>query len=177
MPSGEPVAIVPYDPAWPARFEAERVRIAAAAGPLVLAIEHIGSTAVPALAAKPIVDILGGCASLADAERTAPALERDGWDYRGDLGIADHRILLKHVNGARAFHLHLCERGGDFWRRHLAFRDALRARPDIVAAYATLKRELAARYRDDRVAYTEAKTDFVTATVVAATRARALVSE
>jgi GrpB-like predicted nucleotidyltransferase (UPF0157 family) len=168
VPSGEPVVIVAYDPAWPARYEAERARLLAAAGARLLAIEHVGSTAVPGLAAKPIVDILGGCASLDDAERAVPDLTRDGWDYRGDGTIPDRRYLVKYVAGVRTFHLHLCARGGDFWRRHIAFRDALRAHPDLASAYATLKRELAARHRDDRVAYTDAKTEFVESALAAA---------
>lgn len=168
MPSGEPIVIAAYDPAWAARFAAERARIEAAAGALVLVIEHVGSTAVPGLAAKPIVEILGACASLADAERAAPALERDDWVYRGDGTIPDRRYLVKHVDGVRMFHLHLCVLGGEFWQRHLAFRDMLRARPELAAVYAALKHELAARHRDDRVAYTDAKTAFIVAATSAA---------
>jgi len=157
------VVIVDYDPAWPRRFAAERDRLLELFEPDVARIEHIGSTAVLGLAAKPIVDMLLGVARLAEVERRIPALVERGWEYvaKHESVFPDRRFLARPQPRPRSHHLHAVEVGSDFWEKHLLFRDHLRAHPEDVAAYVALKRRLARRYRNDRAAYTEAKSDFI----------------
>ncbi len=154
------VRLVPYDPAWPALFAAEARRLHAALGTgLPLALEHVGSTAVPGLAAKPILDLAGGLPP--DAARAAyvAALVRAGWVHRGEQGIPGRDFFRR--GEPRAYHLHLSARDGAFWREHLAFRDALRASDALRDAYAALKHDLARRFPRDREAYIEGKGAFV----------------
>lgn len=154
------VRVVPYHPAWPELFAAEAARIAAALDGLPLRLEHVGSTSVPGLAAKPIVDILAGRPPGEPAAPYVAALRRAGYDHRGEQGIPGREFFRRGT--PRSYHVHLAEEGGRFWRDHLRFRDALRADPSLAAAYEALKRELAARYPQDREAYIEGKTAFVT---------------
>jgi len=127
-----PVVIADYDPLWPAMFAEESALVLDAIGEWLLGIEHVGSTSVPGLAAKPVVDMMPGLRSLDDSPYIVGPLQK------------------------------LVEPTSAFWRRHLGFRDYLRAHPDAAAEYAALKRRLAAEYGTDRVGYTDAKTDFIT---------------
>ncbi len=158
------VVIVDYDPAWPDRFERARDRLRGLL-PESARIEHVGSTAVPGLAAKPILDLLVGVARLAEFEACLGALESDGWHYvpEHEAVFPERRFLAKPEARPRTHHLHAVEIGTPFWNDHLAFRDHLRRHASAAAEYAALKRELAARHRDDRLAYTEAKSGFVEA--------------
>jgi GrpB-like predicted nucleotidyltransferase (UPF0157 family) len=159
------IVICPYDPAWAATFERAREEIIRALAPRVVPVEHIGSTSVPGLAAKPIVDMLIGLDALADADAVIPALVPLGYVRLPELDF-DERLFLRH-DGDPVRHLSLTERGSDYWKDHLAFRDALRADPQRAAAYAELKQELAASHTvmED---YTFAKTSFVRDTMLAA---------
>jgi len=157
------VVLVPYSPAWPMRFEAERARLAEVFASAGVVIEHVGSTAVPGLAAKPIIDILLGAPDLASIEANRTRLETLGYAYvpeHEDL-LPDRRYFVKPVAHPREVHLHAVVFDSPFWNTHLAFRDALRAHPEWALAYETLKRELAQRHREDRVAYTEGKALFI----------------
>jgi GrpB-like predicted nucleotidyltransferase (UPF0157 family) len=161
------IEIGPYDPRWPALFEEEAARLRAALDPaLILGLEHFGSTAVPGLAAKPIIDILIAVRSLAEAQETAiEPLESLGYLYWDDNPKTDRMFFVKGLppNAARrTHHVHMTETAGEMWQR-LSFRDYLRAHPDEAANYERLKRDLAAKYRDDREAYTEAKESYVQA--------------
>ena len=165
--TAEHVAVVPYDPAWPARFEQERDHLLACMPDgLIVRIEHFGSTAVPALAAKPIIDMVVEVADV-DLARTAfPAiLEPQGYDcfWRPTAGNDTPPwytwCIRRDANGSRTHHLHVGAPG--FKARELRFRDMLRHRGDIAEAYGQLKVRLAAEHAGDRVAYTEAKTDFI----------------
>lgn len=162
------VEIVPYDDAWPERFEAERRVLSDVFAGTGVRIEHVGSTAVPGLAAKPIVDIMLGVSNLAEIEQRIAALEAGGYRYvpEHEAQIPDRRYLRKPRLGPSAFHLHGVVTGGAFWVRQLAFRDYLRAHPESAAAYEALKRELASRL--DRTAYTDAKGPFVEGILAAA---------
>lgn len=163
-PVGRPVVVVDHDPEWPRRFEVERERIARAIGEWITAMEHVGSTAVPGLAAKPIVDIMVGIGDLADAVHCIGPLEGLGYEYVSEYEdeMPFRRYFRKDDDeGSRVVHLHMVEPSHRFWQRHLAFRDWLRTHPEDARAYGELKRELAERYRDDRPAYTEAKTEFI----------------
>jgi len=160
---GEPVVIVPFRAEWAERFVEQRERLLVLFAPEPVRIEHVGSTSVLGLAAKPIVDMMLGVRRLADVERRIPVLEADGWEYvpEHERIFPDRRFFARPVPRPRTHHLHAVEVGTDFWRDHLAFRDHLRTHPADAEAYAALKRELAARYGHDREAYTEAKGDFV----------------
>ena len=154
------VRLAPYDPAWAAAFDAEAARIRGTLGPsLPLDVEHMGSTGVPGLAAKPVLDILAGYPPGADAAAYVAALVRTGYTHRGEQGIPGREFFRR--GEPRAYHVHLAVRGGAFWRDHLAFRDALRADAALRDAYAALKHDLARRFPRDREAYTDGKTAFV----------------
>ena len=155
------VRVVPYDPAWPRLFTEEIARLRALLPPaLQLELEHTGSTSVPGLAAKPILDILGGHPPGAAVEPFIDALVAAGYSYRGEQGIPGRHFFRR--GEPRSYHLHLAAVGGSFWRDQTAFRDALRGDARLCDEYAALKLALAQRYPRDREAYIEAKTDFVT---------------
>ncbi len=162
------VVVVEPDPRWPSMFDAEAARIRAAAGPLLVALEHTGSTAVPGLAAKPIIDMLGGVERLADADALVQRIVALGYEYvtKYEAEIPDRRYFVRRdARGARTHHRHVVPVGNWFWTQHLAFRDHLRARPDAVARYAALKLELAAKHGTDREAYTAGKGAFIGACI------------
>lgn len=158
-----PVIIVDYDPRWPQEYEEERRRILAAIGPTLVAIEHVGSTAVPGLGAKPIIDIMAAVARLDDARACVAPLQHIGYTYvpAYEAELPERRYFRKGPPEGRTHHLHMVEFGSDFWQRHLRFREALRADPDAAREYERLKRALAAQYGTDRDGYTLAKTAFV----------------
>ena len=154
------VRVVPYDPAWPALFAAESARLTAALGArLPLALEHMGSTAVPGLAAKPVLDLLGGYAPGAPVTEYVAALVRAGYVHRGEQGIPGREFFRR--GEPRAYHLHVVADGSTVWREQLAFRDALRRDPVLRVAYAELKLSLARRFPRDRESYIDGKGDFV----------------
>jgi GrpB-like predicted nucleotidyltransferase (UPF0157 family) len=158
------VVIVDYDAAWPARFEELASRVRAALGDLVLRVEHIGSTAVSGLAAKPIIDLDVVVGSPADVAPAIRKLSEIGYVHEGDLGI-DGREAFRSQTCHQQHHLYLLVEGAQELARHLAFRDALRVDPALRDAYSKLKRSLAAEQVADRAAYTRGKSDFVLATL------------
>ena len=157
-----PVEIVPYDVSWPARFEVERNRLQQTIAPwLAGPIEHVGSTAVPGLAAKPVIDIIAAVHTL---EASRPALEvLAGLDYcyAPYRSEAEH-WFFKPSPAFRTHHLHLVPCTSPQWLETLAFRDYLRSHPGTAAEYDDLKRRLAQEFRFDREAYTQTKGPFVT---------------
>jgi len=165
----ERVDIAPYDPKWPEMFREEAAHLRACLpADLIGRIEHFGSTAVPGLAAKPIVDVLVEVASLASArERIAPVLQLQGYDYfwrptHGDDGPPWYAWFIKRdASGARTHHIHMVDATfTEHWDR-LLFRDYLIERPDLAREYESLKRAAAARSPGDRVAYTRDKSEFI----------------
>jgi len=157
----EPIRIVSYDPNWPARFEEERAALEAAIGPWIIGgIHHVGSTAVPGLAAKPIIDILVGVEDLESSRACFDPLNELGYLYAPYLSDEMHWFCKPHPS-RRTHHLHLIPHESARFRDELAFRDHLRSHPDAAAEYADLKRKLATRFENDRETYTEAKTDFI----------------
>ena len=158
---GEAVEIAEYDPAWPAAYERERVLIADALADLVLAIEHVGSTAVPGLGAKPVIDITVGVRTLVDGEKCVGPMEELGYEYRGDGEIPGRHYFRKFTRGERTHHLNIVEHKGDFWERHILFRDYLREHLQEAQDYCELKVRLAERFGTDRLGYNEAKTAFI----------------
>ncbi len=168
MASEEPIRILAYDPVWPARFERERAALQEAVGPWVTGgIHHVGSTAVPGLAAKPIIDILAGVESLDAGHACFAPLAGLGYVHAPYLSEEMH-WFCKPSPSRRTHHLHLAPTGGRRYVEELAFRDRLRDDPATAAAYEALKHELAARFGDDREAYTDAKSHFVAAALAEA---------
>lgn len=164
MPNNpSPIIIEDYQPRWPEFFSQEASQIQNLIGTYITAIEHIGSTAVPGLAAKPIIDMLIGVKCLADAPSFIPPLQQFGYIYvpEYEQGLPERRYLYKQEHGEDTYHLHMVELQSDFFLRHLAFRDYLRAHPEAVAEYAALKIRLASEFGSDREGYTDAKTDFI----------------
>lgn len=157
----EAVRIVPYDPSWPSRFERERRILERCLTPwLAGPIEHVGSTAVPGLAAKPIIDIMAGVESLAASLPAIASLAEINYVYFPYRPEVMH-WFCKPTPAARTHHLHLIPFGSRLWKERLAFRDCLREAPAIAAKYAELKERLAERYEFDREAYTDAKEPFI----------------
>ncbi|MEA3188229.1 MAG: hypothetical protein QOD99_2059 [Chthoniobacter sp.] len=159
----EEVRIVAHDSRWAAQFVAERSRLLNLLPGHLTALEHIGSTAVPRLAAKPIIDILAGVSSISEADALLEPLYAQGYETSAEFNatLPDRRWLMRHAFGRRTHHLHLVVFGGPQWVLHLQFRDLLRADAAIAARYERLKQELAEQYRRDRDAYTHAKTAFI----------------
>ena len=166
-----PVVVAPYSDEWPQLFEAEREALMESFE-AKCSIEHIGSTAVPGLAAKPIIDMMLGIVALADLGASMNDMRDRGYAYlpEAECAVPDRRFFAKPVTRPRQFHLHVVAVDGAFWKRHLAFRDALRGDRDLARSYASLKGHLAARFGDDREGYTNAKGPFIQAVVTAAMR-------
>ncbi|MDB5026719.1 MAG: dephospho-CoA kinase/protein folding accessory protein [Candidatus Eremiobacteraeota bacterium] len=161
----EPVVVVPYDPAWPAAFELLRDRLAGALGELAAGVEHVGSTAVPGLDAKPIIDVDVVIRRAEHFDAAAGRLAALGYVHLGDLGVVGREAFRSDGEPPR-HHLYVCAAGAAALQAHLTLRDALRSDPNLVASYAALKRDLSERYRDDRDSYAEGKTAFITAVLL-----------
>lgn len=148
-----------YDPNWPIIYEAERKLILKACRDKIQSIEHIGSTSVPGLGAKPIIDILLGVSSFADADAIVPAMISLGYIYINKYeNVMPYR---RYFSKDRKYHVHCVEVGSSFWKRHLAFRDYLRINDNVRDDYDILKRKLAEKDWNDSNDYAYAKTDFV----------------
>jgi GrpB-like predicted nucleotidyltransferase (UPF0157 family) len=163
----EDVAIAPYDPAWPELFRREKEHLLNSLPRELLGrIEHFGSTAIPGLAAKPIIDLLIEVTCLEETKaRIVPVLEAQGYDYFWRPALFNEPpyyawFIKRNAQGVRTHHLHMVEKHFEHWDR-LFFRDYLIERPDLAAGYQSLKLQLAADFPNDRVAYTKGKTEFI----------------
>jgi GrpB-like predicted nucleotidyltransferase (UPF0157 family) len=154
-----PVEIAEHDPRWKEEFARAREEILGAIGPQAEAVEHVGSTSVPGLAAKPIVDILVGVRRFPLAVEQIDALCALGYSYHGESGIPGRQYF--NYGWPRTRHLHAFAHRSPEFMRHVVFRDYLRAHPVEAKEYEALKRSLAGRFREDREAYTSGKTEFV----------------
>jgi GrpB-like predicted nucleotidyltransferase (UPF0157 family) len=159
------VEIVNYDPRWPILFDEEASRLRATLDPsLIVGLEHFGSTAIPGLSAKPIIDILIAVRSLADAQASfVKPLRNLDYVYWAENPRKDRLFFVKGMppfGSRRSHHVHVTEPHGELWQR-LAFRDYLRAHPEEAAIYEQLKRRLATEHKRDREAYTDAKSAYV----------------
>jgi GrpB-like predicted nucleotidyltransferase (UPF0157 family) len=152
-----------YDDAWPAMFVAERDRLLGLLPLSFIDIEHIGSTAVPGLVAKPVVDMLAGVESMVMARSLSGVLLEAGYATSAEFNatLGDRQWFMRWAGGRRTHHLHVVVHRGPAWRERLRFRDALRADPVLAARYVALKADLAVRHPADREAYTQAKAAFV----------------
>jgi len=164
----EVVSIEAYDPDWPRRFAEERERLLSLV-PQLSAIEHVGSTAVPGLAAKPIIDIMAAVPSIDTVDLLVELLCAHGYVTSADFNraLGDRRWLMRQADGKRTHHLHLVPCGSSYWSECIRFRDALRHDECLAARYADLKRELADQFGRDRDGYGNAKTAFVTEVLAA----------
>jgi len=153
------VKVIPHNELWHQLFAEEQARLRDAIGGYTLAIEHVGSTAVCGLSAKPIIDIALAVQQISDAERCVIPLENIGYEYRGENGIPGRHFFGK--GEPRTHHLHIVEFDSDFWRNHLTFRDYLRQNAGVAAKYQKLKMRLAREYKNNREAYTEGKAAFI----------------
>jgi GrpB-like predicted nucleotidyltransferase (UPF0157 family) len=161
---GASVTVVPYSPAWPVLFEQERAALQVAAGDVATSIEHIGSTAVPGLSAKPTIDILVVVDSTGEFLKRLPQVEALGYDYRADntfVGSSTHLFLRKVLDGDRTHHLHVLRSGSPEIDDYRLFRDALRNDPALAQEYERLKLALAAEYAADRTRYVTEKANWV----------------
>lgn len=161
------VVIEGYDPTWPVEFERLKTRVLKALGDDAVGVEHVGSTAVPGLAAKPVIDLDVVVRSTDDLPDAIERLAAIGYVHRGDLGIPG-REAFQWLAGERRHHLYVVVAGNREHRRHLMFRDYLRAHREEAVKYARLKRELAREHAEDRDAYTGGKSEFVERVLAAA---------
>lgn len=163
----EPLELSPYSPLWPAVFDMEKRRLLEVLGADLVLVEHIGSTAVPGLGGKPVIDVMVGAPALAIVERRIPQLEAEGYRYVPEFerAMPQRRYFVKENGHPGTFHVHAVLLDSPFWKDHLAFRDALRADPALAERYWQLKRRLAARFRHDRGAYADAKGEFIRAAI------------
>jgi GrpB-like predicted nucleotidyltransferase (UPF0157 family) len=166
------VLIMPYDPLWPLEFEAEAARVERACDELPIRLEHVGSTAVPGLAAKPVIDILAGVPSRALRAPYIASLVQLGYEHKGNYGIRGRDYFRR--GSPRSHHVHMVSWSSAFWRDQLLFRDYLRAHDDVAREYAALKRELAVTFADDGRQYADEKGPFIASVLRRARAVRSL---
>ncbi len=156
------VFLVPYDPKWPEEFARESPAVARALGDLFLAIHHIGSTAIPRIHAKPIIDMLAVVSAIDEVDRRNAELQALGYEAMGEYGIPGRRYFRKDDAGSNRTHqIHVFQTGSPQIERHLTFRDFMRAHAEFADQYAALKRRLAERHPSDIAAYSTGKDEFI----------------
>ena len=164
-----PVVIVDYDPRWPVLFEEEKKLILGIARQKILAVEHIGSTAVPGLAAKPIIDMMAGVRGTSEADERLPVLAGIGYDHvTPEPDNQEWFYCLGKGFHSVGYHLHLVKFESNHWNRHLLFRDLLRKRPGVAKQYQELKKRMAEKLGPEREVYTESKTSFIESVIAQA---------
>jgi GrpB-like predicted nucleotidyltransferase (UPF0157 family) len=159
------VRLSDHNSLWAELYREEQKRIRAAAGDLIIELEHVGSTAIPGIKAKPILDMLAGVAQLREALLCKAPLEAIGYEHIARAGIANDYVFGKGV--PRTHYLHVVEYGGAKWVNHLCFRDRLRKDPVLARAYEELKQELSCKFSDSHAKYHDAKSEFINEVVAA----------
>ena len=155
------VALAKYDPWWPQEFEREKRKLQQLLQAAVIDIQHVGSTSVPNLAAKPIIDVMVGIRSLSGVTRLRGKLERTGYEYRANGSDNTQVLFAKGAEERRTHYIHITEYRGSFWNDHLLFRDYMRGNPDEAGLYEQSKRVLAAQHATDREGYTAGKRAYI----------------
>lgn len=155
------LVLQPHNSEWAQLFEEESARLRSTLKDFVLDIQHVGSTSIPGIPAKPILDIAIAVADFEEAKRCIALIEALGYTYRGEQGIPQRHYFVKGMSDARTHHLHMNEVHSSDWQQQIAFRDTLRQHADLAQAYAALKLRLAEQFPTDRAAYTEAKSGFI----------------
>ena len=158
---GAHIKIVEYDPEWPRVFEREAEAILQECRPCITEVHHIGSTSVTGLAAKSVLDMMPVAATPGDGAKAVSKMTMLGYLYRGENGIPGRFYFDRVIDGRTVAHVHMFPARHPDVRKHLVFRDHLRAHPDAAQDYERLKRRLASKYRDDRRTYTDAKAEFI----------------
>ncbi len=153
------VRLVAYDPQWKRLFELEKACLQEVLGLTILDIQHMGSTSIPGMLAKPIIDIAIAIADFEEGRACIPLIEGLGYEYKGEFGIPLRHYFVK--GDPRTFHVHMSEITSLEWQNTLLFRDYLIQHAEIARGYAELKTRLAAKYPQDRTAYLDGKTEFV----------------
>jgi len=156
----EPVVLVRHNPAWSQKYQQEKSKIRQLLGPLLIATYHVGSTSIPGIKAKPIIDILALVRDIESIEELNEQFQEIGYTPRGEAGIKGRRFFRKHTEPV-GFHLHFYDMANKSVRSYIDFRDYLIAHPGSAEEYEELKIQLAAKYGNDRTTYTEAKADFI----------------
>ena len=157
------VSIVEYRHQWGEIFEEEKRLLQAVLGEVSSTVEHIGSTSVNGLAAKPVIDIMIGLPDFSVVDSLVPRIEALGYEYikKYEDEMPFRRYFVKNSNGIRTHQIHMVEINSEFWGRHLLFRDYLRQNPEMVNKYAALKKQLAEREWEDVNEYADAKSEFI----------------
>lgn len=155
----DPILVVDYDVNWSIQYEQEKIQILDALGNTVADIQHIGSTSVPGLAAKPVIDILLGLKQVPPSKAQISGLENLGYLYCGELGIPERHYFRRGM--PRTHQIHSVQLDSEFWKIHILFRDFLRAHPDAAQQYEALKRKLAVEFRYNRDRYTDSKAPLI----------------
>jgi GrpB-like predicted nucleotidyltransferase (UPF0157 family) len=155
------VRLVPHNPLWQTYFDLESQHLYKVLEPYIKEIRHIGSTAIPGIFAKPILDIMVGLVNVADVRHCEAPLEALDYIYEGEQDISGWHFFRKKTGDLTTHHLHVVEWNGAYWRDHVLFQEYLFRHPEVAEAYERLKITLAKKYADDREAYTQDKTDFI----------------
>ena len=159
------IVVVPYNPNWPEQFREEASQIAAIFGPELISIHHIGSTSVPDLSAKPIIDIMPVVRNIEKVEMFNPAMIQLGYEPKGEFGIPGRRYFAKGGDDHRTHHVHTYAPDNSEVKRHLDFRDYLMTHPEEAQFYASLKAELAQQFPHDIFGYMAGKDSFIKETL------------
>lgn len=155
------VEVIPYDAAWVKKFLEERLQLLAILDANVVSIDHIGSTAIPDMPAKPVIDILISVIKINTVDAYNDKMVTFGYEIKGEFGIVGRRFFLKNVNGERSYHVHIFQHGNPELQRHIKFRDYMITHPAEAAQYAELKIKLAQLFPDNITAYCEGKNNFI----------------
>lgn len=155
------VRLVPHNPLWQTHFDFESRHLYAALDPYIKEIRHIGSTAIPGIYAKPILDMMVGLGEIADVHRCEAPLAALDYSYEGEQAIPGWHFFRKKTGDLTTHHLHVVEWNGSYWRNHILFHEYLLQHHEVAEAYERLKLVLAKKHADNREAYTQDKTDFV----------------
>lgn len=155
------VSLAPYNPKWVDLYKREEKELKTILGGKVY-VEHIGSTAIPGISAKPLVDVMVGIPLMRDIKKYIQKLEASGYHYRPNFGRIDqHVVLAKGNEHSRTHYIHVLRYNGKLWKDRLVFRDYLRTHPSLVKQYASLKERLAKQFANDRAMYTDRKGEFI----------------
>jgi GrpB-like predicted nucleotidyltransferase (UPF0157 family) len=155
------VQLLPYNPAWPKLYQAEAKIICSAIGQYILDIQHVGSTAIPGVKAKPIIDIAIGLAHFKQAKKCIKPLQQLGYEYKYNAGVRGQRFFAKGSESNRTHYIHLTKLNSRVWKDCLLFRDYLRKHKEAVKEYNQLKQILAKKYKTNRPFYTAQKSSFI----------------
>ena len=154
------VVLRTHNPLWGELFKQEKELISSVIADFLIDIQHIGSTVIPNIVAKPIIDIAVAIDSIDNIEKIIPPLENIGFIYRGEQGIPDRHLFVKGGENVRT-HLHVMQKGHYEWDKHILFRDYLKKHPNDAKQYSELKQKLFLKYGNDREKYTDSKSDFI----------------